>query len=326
LEKTSPLLLAALLFLTALHLQAIPIVGDTHSHDPSRMILCDGKYYVYSTFGGMKYSTDRINWTTGVSPFQDRQPPASVKTLFPENQGIWAPDVIFFNDKYYLYYSVASKDGTRCATGLITSPTLDPNASNYAWTDVGLVITEDDKVVHRSAIDPCPIVDPDGKFWLTFGSGYANGTPPIGPTIFLVQLDPATGLLLNPDNPTLYPLANGHIEASYMYFHAGYYYLFWNSGGCCSGAKSTYEIHMARSATITGPYVGKSGEPGGTSFLKSHDSIHGPGHMGILSLPEGDFFTYHYYPDEGGSLLGLGTLTWDSDGWPTPGPDPVTAN
>ncbi|MGD0904477.1 MAG: hypothetical protein ABR924_16185, partial [Terracidiphilus sp.] len=43
--------------------------GATGSHDPSRMILCDGKYYVYSTGGGMKFSADGINWSNGPSPF-----------------------------------------------------------------------------------------------------------------------------------------------------------------------------------------------------------------------------------------------------------------
>lgn len=321
-EKNSPLLLAALIFFSALHLQAIPITGDIRSHDPSRIMACNGKYYVYSTGGGMKWSSDLINWTSGPSPFPDRQLPGSLKAILPNNQGIWAPDVIFLNNQYYLYYAVAAKGGAQCATGLITSPTLDPNDPGYKWTDVGLVITEQDNVVHRSAIDPCPILDQDGKLWMSFGSGYANGTPPTGPTIFLVQLNPATGLLLEPDNPTLYPMALGHIEASYVYYHAGFYFVFWNSGGCCSGAKSTYEIHVARSATITGPYLNKAGQPGGDSFLKSHDSVHGPGQIGILALPDKEIFTYHYYGDTGGAVLGMGVLNWDSDGWPAPGPDP----
>lgn len=43
--------------------------GATGSHDPSRMTLCDGKYYVYSTGGGMKWSSDQVTWTSGPSPF-----------------------------------------------------------------------------------------------------------------------------------------------------------------------------------------------------------------------------------------------------------------
>ena len=321
-NKNSLLLLAALTFLTALHLPAAELSGDIGTHDPSRAILCNGKYYVYSTGGGMKCSTDLIHWTSGPSPFPNRQLPDSLKTLMPKNQGIWAPDVIFLNNRYYLYYAVAATD-KHCATGLITSPTLDPSDPNYKWTDVGVVITEDDNVVHRSAIDPCPVVDADGNLWLSYGSGYANGTSATGPTIFVVRLDNKTGLLLDPDKPTLYPLVPGHIEASYIYLHDGYYYVFWNSGGCCKGAQSTYEIHVARSKSITGPYVNKSGKTGGESFLKSHDGIHGPGQIGILDLPNNkEIFTYHYYPDTGRSIMGMGTLTWDSDGWPVPGPTP----
>ena len=39
-------------------------------------------------------------------------------------------------------------------------------------------------------------------------------------------------------------------------------------------------------------------------------------------------FTYHYYPDTGGSVLGENELTWGSDGWPVagaPSTTPLTA-
>src|SRR3974377_2181770 len=57
--------------------------GATRSHDPSRMILCNGKYYVYSTGGGMKYSTDQVNWVAGPSPFAGFAPAATQPTTRP---------------------------------------------------------------------------------------------------------------------------------------------------------------------------------------------------------------------------------------------------
>ena len=45
--------------------------------------------------------------------------------------------MIKLNNQYYLYYS-ASVWGTKLSgIGFATSPTLDPSAPNYGWTDQG---------------------------------------------------------------------------------------------------------------------------------------------------------------------------------------------
>jgi len=76
--------------------------------------------------------------------------------------------------------------------------------------------------------------------------------------IKLIQLDPATGKRLASD-PMLYALAyNKSIEASYIYRHGNFYYLFVNWGICCRGVESTYEIRVGRSEKITGPYLDKA--------------------------------------------------------------------
>lgn len=245
----SIVLVLTLLCGTAPTLRAAILTGSTGSHDPSRMIYCNGKYYIYSTGGSMMYSTDRINWTSGASPFNGV--PASAKSMIPSNQGIWAPDVIFLNNKYYLYYAVAASDNSKTLVGLLTSPTLDPSQSGYQWTDVGVVVSDIDKTDKRSAIDPCPFVDAIGELWLSYGSGYANGATWSDRTIFIIKLDDTTGLA-SATVTARYPVALGHIEASYVFYHAGYYYAFWNSGGCCDGASSTYTVHVARSPTVTG--------------------------------------------------------------------------
>lgn len=312
----------------------------------------------------MAYSTDRINWLSGPSPFPVAAPsampspnaagaatsgtappfgnrrfmrvrvPASVKALIPEDQGIWAPDVIYYNHQYYLYYSVAARDAEMTAIGLLTSPTLNPKNPACHWTDAGVVTYDHDRSVKRSCIDPCPFLDAKGDLWMSYGSGYGNGATVNDPTIFIMKLDNATGLA-STTSTNKYPVALGHIEASYVYYHAGYYYLFWNSGGCCNGAKSTYTIHMARSRTVTGPYVDRKGKMWSSDIFLDQgvrmNSIvgdeHGPGQIGILSEGGIDRCTYHYYPDNGRSVIGEETIVWDpkwvqnADGWPWPGRD-----
>jgi beta-xylosidase len=325
---TGPLFL---LFISAHRAAADVLSGDIGVHDPSRMINCDGVYYVYSTGGGMKFSKDRLHWTRGPSPFVGGAPDWA-KTLIPNSEGIWAPDVIFFNGLYHLYYSVANPKSDTCI-GMRSSPTLDPTSSNYKWTDQGLIVSSH-KTDQRGTIDPCPVFDASGNLWLCFGSNYTF--PASAQAIFIMPLDAKTGLALS-TLPTLTPLQSGHIEASYIFYHDGFYYLFWNSGGCCNGVKSSYTIHMARSARITGPYKNKAANRSGDAsrnasgdvFLASFtDPVvgdeHGPGQIGILSEAGVDRFTYHYYNAKGRPVLGEGTLKYDSDGWPVPATEAAT--
>jgi hypothetical protein len=305
----SGLSLAALLGVAAIATPArAQTSGANGTHDPSRMIESDGKFYVYSTGGGSKSSTDGLVWTNGPAMFPSGIP-NSTTSLVPNNEGVWAPDVIFLNNQYYLYYAIANADNA-CAVGLVTTPTLDPSSPNYKLTDRGVVVSNTGSATY-CAIDPCPNLDASGNLWLTFGSGYTKSST--DNTIYVMRLDNTTGLPSTAGAAPGTPLEPGHIEASYVYYHVGYYYLFWNSGGCCSGASSTYEIHMARSEAITGPYTGAQ------IFLQSEGSVHGPGQIGIYDKCGADRFTYHYYPDTGGSVLGENELSWGSDGWPVAG-------
>jgi beta-xylosidase len=288
--------------------------GDNGTHDPSRMVESEGKFYVYSTGGSGKSSPDGLIWTRGAALFPDGFP-QWLKTLMPSTQGVWAPDIIHLNSQYYLYYSVASGNSKKtCAIGLITSPTLDPSSKDYKWTDRGLVVTNDEKVTYAT-IDPAPVLDADNNLWLVWGGGYAN--PNDAQAIWVTRLDNMTGLPSAADSAKPgHPLLQGHKEGPYLHYHGGYYYVFWQTGGCCSGTASTYTIHVARSKSITGPYDGEK------VFLASHDDVHGPGHIGIYNACGVERFTYHYYPSNG-SILGENTLTWEND-WPVAGPEATT--
>ena len=44
---------------------------------------------------------------------------------------------------------------------------------------------------------------------------------------------------------------------------------------------------------------------GGTQVLAGHGDIHGPGHQAVLADTNGDALIYHYYANNGASLLGI---------------------
>jgi arabinan endo-1,5-alpha-L-arabinosidase len=137
-----------------------------------------------------------------------------------------------------------------------------------------------------------------------------------------VELDPATGKRPATNSP-IYSLAHkDKIEASYIYPHDRFYYLFVNWGQCCQGVRSTYNIRVGRSASITGPYLDKAGvdmmRGGGSLFLTTSGNFIGPGHAGIVTKGSTNWLSCHFYDGtrDGRPTLGLLPLRWEADGWP----------
>lgn len=316
------LILTAALALLPFACMADTLTGDILAHDPSRIVKCDGKYYFYCTGPDcpMHVSTDLIHWQIGPAVLSEI--PAWAREKVPDNKGdwIWAPDVIYLNNKYYLFYAFSTFGRKVSVIGLAASPTLDSTSPNYHWTDMGEVVSSNDQSDYN-AIDPCPVLDDHGDLWLSFGSWFGKG-------IVLVKLDKATMKPVS-DPISLAAKQRTGPEASYIYRHGGYYYLFENEGLCCQGMNSTYRIMMGRSKTIAGPYLDKDGKPladgGGSEFLGTEWQEIGPGQIGIFSENGIDRFSFHYYDGlaNGRPTLGLETLIWDSDGWPRAGHEPA---
>ena len=287
------------------------------TRDPSSIVKCKDEYWVFYTGRGVPSyrSRDLVNWERGPAVFKTA--PDWIARLVPANRNMqyWAPDIIKLGDRYLLYYSVSSFGKMTSAIGLATNPTLDPDDPAYHWTDQGFVVRTQDGDGYN-AIDPSAFHDSDGSLWLTFGS-YWSG-------IKLIQLDPQTGNRMASDSKLFSTAFNESIEASYLCRHDDYYYLFVNWGSCCQGPKSTYNIRVGRSKSITGPYVDKAGlemlHSGGSVFLAATNGpLIGPGHAGTLNALGKDWFTSDFEGDlrmDGKATLAIMPLRWNPDGWP----------
>jgi Glycosyl hydrolases family 43/Concanavalin A-like lectin/glucanases superfamily len=315
-----PLIILGCLLGSNQFLQAAPsdLRGNLGVHDPSAAILYNGRYYVFFTGQGIssKSSADLKYWTAGPSVFSS--PPAWTTSAVPGFTGdFWAPDVIYFNGLYHLYYAVSTFGSQVSAIGLATNPTLDPSDPSYQWTDQGPVI-ESTTGNQYNCIDPSVTFDTSSNLWMSFGS-FWNG-------IYMVQLDPNTGLIDTSSPGRIHEAFDNApgdpIEASYLYHHGNYYYLFANWGQCCAGINSTYNIRVGRSSSITGPYLDRNGvnmvSGGGTLFLKTTGKFIGPGQIGILDDDGTEYFGYHYYDanNNGAPTYDLEPLSWTADGWP----------
>lgn len=287
----------------------VSMVGSTGMHDPSTIVKRNGVYHVWGT-GNQVYhltSTDLINWTVGSTVFAAGTYPAWTTQTVPGFTGhFWAPECVFMNNRYYMYYSV-SIGGSNSAIGVATSTDLQ------SWTDQGVVISSNPSSIYGS-IDPAVFADASGRWWMVFGS-HATG-------IWVTEINPATGKRLN-TSVTQIAGNNSYVEheAAYILRNGSYYYLFYNVGTCCAGTSSTYNVRMGRSTSPTGPYVDVNGvgllNGGGSPVLGASGKYVGPGHIGVYQEGGFNFTTYHYYDaNNGGSpTLGIANMGW-ANGWP----------
>ena len=274
---------------------AFALDGQIRIHDPSTIMLCNGKYYTYGTGGSSLVSDDGWTWRRGVTP---------------SRRGM-APDVIHIGDRYYMYISSNPGGQPHSQVIMISSKSLDPESRDYGWEDGGIV-NSTDGVEFCNGIDPGLFLDPtDGKLWMSFGSYFGY--------IRVVELDPKTGKRVD-DKFTNIAI---NCEASTIIYHEGWYYLLATHGSCCRGADSGYNIRVGRSKKVTGPYIDHTGlnmlQGGGKLAIGSGGRVIGPGHFGLLDLGDDvQKFSCHFEADldrGGSSVLDIRPLLW-KDGWP----------
>jgi arabinan endo-1,5-alpha-L-arabinosidase len=312
------LLKSAVAALPVLSTPALALDGQPGMHDPSTIVVHDGRFYSYGTGDGLPISMSDDGWTwrregSLMSAVPGGKPGREVLALGGNNT--WAPDVIHLGDKFFMYYSAPGTQ-PKSAIGLLVGRSLDPQSPYYQWQDGGPVVWSDG-IEDSNAIDPGVFLDPtDGRLWLTYGSYFGY--------IRLVELDPKTGQRRYPQRAPVNVAINS--EASIIIYRDGWYYLLVTHGSCCAGANSTYNIRMGRARKVTGPYLDNMDidmlEGGGKLFAGSRGRQIGPGHFGLLDLGGGvQRFSLHYEADldRGGiSVLDIRPLLW-RDGWPVAG-------
>lgn len=323
---------SALLFLSAISLllpararaassntlqhQVPTIQGDLAAHDPA-LIKEGSTYYVFSTGGGIQIrtSTDLVTWKYAGTVFSSI--PSWVTSYVGSITDLWAPDIHYVNGTYYLYYAGSTFGSNNSVIGLATNVTLNPSDSRYHWVDKGLVLRSTTSN-NYNAIDPNLSFDGNNVPWLAFGSFWSG--------LKLRRLDSSTFKPSSSDT-TIYSLAQraspDAIEASFIFHHGSYYYLFASIDNCCQGANSTYKTVVGRSTSITGPYVDESGgrmdQGGYTILLQSSGNMRGPGGESLYQDGSRTLLIHHYYDASanGAVKIYIRQVNWSSNGWLT---------
>ncbi len=163
-------------------------------HDPSTIVTTDGVHRLFCTGRGVTLMREDSagRWLPEGRIFAEGHFPVWHEQIVPGNRGhLWAPDVIRIEPKYFVYYSVSTFGKNTSAIGLVVGSGVDPSSSQWQWEDRGPVITTRSGD-HFNAIDPAVFRDSaNGTCWMVFGSFWDG--------IHLVELDPLTGLRLNPN-------------------------------------------------------------------------------------------------------------------------------
>jgi len=289
-------------------------------HDPV-IARENGKYYVFHTGSRIPFicSEDLTTWEFCGRVFENN--PDWTREINPSLTDIWAPDISYFNDRWYLYYAVSTFGSQNSAIGVATNQTLDPSSPDYEWIDQGEVLRSKPGDAWN-AIDPNLVLDENEQPWLVWGS-YWSG-------IWMRKIDSTTGKFAGDDN-TNYHLADrsqgpdrtSAIEAPFIVQRDGLWYLFVSFDQCCQGVDSTYNVRVGRSESVTGPYIDQAGVPmtegGGTLILSEYGQWKGPGHNGLLVEDGVYWMVYHAYDAKqiGVPKLRIESLNWDAEGWPS---------
>lgn len=253
--------LLALLLALALPAQAAQIKFKNVSvHDPSILRAEDGRYYIYGSHMQAAWSDDLVDWKMFSKLDKcNLQPNYAVEfkeaLTWAETGTFWAPDVIRLADgRYYMYYCCCEGSKPLAALGVAVS---DSPEGPFENVQILLKSGEPgyDATKLPNAIDPCVFFDATGeRLWMVYGS-YSGG-------IFIIELDPETGLIKEGQEPYGIHLLGGNhscIEAPYIVYNPAteYYYLFLSFGGL--GVNDGYNMRVCRSKNVEGPYEDAAG-------------------------------------------------------------------
>lgn len=329
-------------------------------HDPSVM-LADGTYYVYGSHMQAAKSADLQDWK--LFSKLDKctlQPNYGLEfkeaMTFAQTGTFWAPDVIQLdNGRYYMYYCCCEGSSPLSALGLAVS-----DSPEGPFENVQILLKSGDEgydaTQYPNAIDPCVFFDKTGeRLWMVYGS-YSGG-------IFLLELDPATGLIREGQEPYGVRLLGGNharIEAPYIIYNreTDYYYLFLSFGGL--GVNDGYNMRVCRSKNVEGPYEDAQGHdmrdcmckpgnfwndddvaPYGVKLMGGHQFtplagensdkaqiVRSPGHNSAIETEDGWFVIHHtrFAPRDDRYIVQTRRMWFNDDGWPVVAPTRYAAN
>ena len=308
-------------------------------HDPSVFYDEESEtYYAFGSHFAVASSTDLVNWHQVATDGAEGQELLYGTTdwhsvlsqsaaLVGGSENTWAPDVEYYNGKYYMYYSLTSGFGSsNSVIGRVEADSVLGPYSNEAIIVTGVGSSTANK---PNCIDPELFYDKDGGLWMVYGSFFGGiyilelynegenwGLPKEGQGEFgtLIMRNPSEGA-----------------EGPFIFYNAetDYYYLLTSYGSL----SENYNLRVVRSKNPDGPYEDVSGmdvtlnsssayKLAGNYNVGDAEGVAAIGHGSVVEK-DGEFiFVGHSRREDesGGVTLGhsmwTAKLLFNEDGWP----------
>lgn len=241
-----------------------------------------------------------------------------------EGCSFWAPEVAFFDGKFYLYYSVGHGDQ---AHQLRVATSESPEGP---YEDVGRLSPEDCPF----NIDASPYRHSDGDWYLFHAVDFLEGERP-GTALVVDRLLDMTRLAGDPQvvaratadwqrfqaGRSIYGgVYDWHtLEGPFAVLHEGKVYCLYSGG---NWQNETYGVDFVVADHPLGPYRNETGD--GPRVLKSiPNRVIGPGHNSVIAGPSGQsqYIVYHAWDAaRTARLMRIDPLQWTSTGPVCDGP------
>ena len=284
--------------------------------------------------GGWKFrmmpvyrSGDLVHWDFVADALTDRP-----QGLADTTSGLWAPEPVYMNGRYYLYFTVtdvvdAHSPEPGCGTdSAIGVATADSPAGPWRASRAPVVAPQraGPGCAFHWVYDPKVVVDGERKY-LYYGS-YGGG-------IWVRRLDD-DGMAVHGD--AIRVGADGRYEGTDVVQHGGWWYMFASATNCCNGPLTGYGVFVGRARTPEGPFLDRfgndmaKGRAGGTPFLLQNGNRWvGPGHNTVFTDAAGGWWTIYHAIDQNEPFFSakdkltrrlamLDRIDW-VDGWPVAG-------
>ncbi len=255
--------------------------------DPS--ILRDGEDY-YMTHSPFYYSPGFLIWHS--KDLINWEPVC--RTLYGHTGSAMAPDLVKYNNRFYIYYPAAGSNWVIWADN-IRGPWSKPVDLHVGYIDPGHSVGEDGKrYLHLSEGNVVPLSD-DGLSVIGKIKKIYNGW----------------------DYPTTWITEGKFLESPKIVKKGEYYYMTTAEGGT-AGPATSHMVVSARSKSISGPWENSPYNPIVHTY-SADDRWWSKGHGTIIDDVNGNWWIVYHSYENGAYPLGRQTLLqpikWTNDGW-----------
>jgi GH43 family beta-xylosidase len=278
-----------------------------HSFPDPFVLKHRGEYWGYCTglwrdgrAFGVIHSRDLVHW---------REMPGAMEPLPGDHPCYWAPEVAFFEDRFYLYYSVGNEERMEIRVAMADHP-------GGPFVDSGRRLTSE-----PFAIDPHVFTDEDGSRWLFYAADFLERDHIGTGTVRDRLVDPFT-LEGNP-RPVALPRHDWHVyhpnrpekggvrwhtvEGPFVLRRKGLLYEMFSGG---NWQNPTYGVSYAWARSLQGS---SEWDQAPLPILRSGGEVVGPGHNSAVRGPDNRqlYCVYHRWSaDLKERVMAIDPLDW----------------